>query len=220
MIIPVIKFVVFSLAPFLLLLWLTSPDLWLCLSSSARLVCDNPSSCLHLPASFLILGEALAKSLTCDNLDLSTVDPALLAPGVEKAFPSPSFQLENSNPSPLQALVPLNSVPSRALWLLTGLMLMGLNAYFPQLSLVSFLWSPLREANPVLHWMESWWFVSPGWEQNLVSLAPFLTLVEASDGPAQQGMMAARGEECDSPAGNFDYCGIVMCLHQVENDGC
>ncbi|KAJ9074373.1 hypothetical protein DSO57_1007221 [Entomophthora muscae] len=49
---------------------------------------------------------------------------------------------------------------------------MGLNAYFPQLSLVSSLWSPLQAAIPALHWMTSWWFVSPGWEPNLVSLAP------------------------------------------------
>ncbi|KAJ9081338.1 hypothetical protein DSO57_1015808 [Entomophthora muscae] len=47
----------------------------------------------------------------------------------------------------------------------------GLNAYFLQLSLVSSLWSPLRAAVPVIHWAASWWFISPGWEPNLVSLA-------------------------------------------------
>ncbi|KAJ9063474.1 hypothetical protein DSO57_1000061 [Entomophthora muscae] len=62
--------------------------------------------------------------------------------------------------------------PTRTPWLLTGLILMGLNAYFPQLSPVSSLWSPLRAAIPVAHWMASWWFVAPGWELNLVSLAP------------------------------------------------
>ncbi|KAJ9069801.1 hypothetical protein DSO57_1014914 [Entomophthora muscae] len=42
----------------------------------------------------------------------------------------------------------------------------------PQLSPVSSLWSPLRAAVPVLHWAASWWFTSPEWEPNLVSLAP------------------------------------------------
>ncbi|KAJ9050399.1 hypothetical protein DSO57_1014623 [Entomophthora muscae] len=96
MLLPVIKFVVFSLAPFLLLLWSTSPDLWFCLSSSGRLVGDNPSSLLHLPTSFLISGEALVKSLTCDNLDLSSADPALLAPVVD-------VRIDNSPPLEPQA---------------------------------------------------------------------------------------------------------------------
>ncbi|KAJ9061303.1 hypothetical protein DSO57_1021976 [Entomophthora muscae] len=62
--------------------------------------------------------------------------------------------------------------PTCTPWLLTSLILMGLNAYFPQLSLVFSLWSPLQAAIPVLHWMASWWFVTPGWELNLVILAP------------------------------------------------
>ncbi|KAJ9059070.1 hypothetical protein DSO57_1006202 [Entomophthora muscae] len=49
---------------------------------------------------------------------------------------------------------------------------MGLNAYFPQLSPVPSFWSPRRAAIPVLHWAASWWFILPGWEPNLVSLAP------------------------------------------------
>ncbi|KAJ9068101.1 hypothetical protein DSO57_1032015 [Entomophthora muscae] len=50
---------------------------------------------------------------------------------------------------------------------------MDLNAYFPQLSPVSSLWSPLQAVIPVLHWMASLWLVPPGWEPKLVSLAPF-----------------------------------------------
>ncbi|KAJ9077122.1 hypothetical protein DSO57_1019703 [Entomophthora muscae] len=53
---------------------------------------------------------------------------------------------------------------------------MGLNTYFPQLSPVSSLWSSFRAAVPVIHWAASWWFVSPGWEPKLVSLAPSLTI--------------------------------------------
>ncbi|KAJ9073755.1 hypothetical protein DSO57_1012971, partial [Entomophthora muscae] len=66
----------------------------------------------------------------------------------------------------------LSFVPSCAPWLVTGFVLMGLNSYFPQLSQVSSLWSPLRAAVPVIHWVTSWWFFLPGWEPNLVILAP------------------------------------------------
>ncbi|KAJ9053153.1 hypothetical protein DSO57_1027160 [Entomophthora muscae] len=62
--------------------------------------------------------------------------------------------------------------PTCTPWLLAGLMLMDLNAYFPQMSPVSPLWSPLQAAVPVLHWAASWCFISPGWEPDLVSLAP------------------------------------------------
>ncbi|KAJ9059986.1 hypothetical protein DSO57_1035725 [Entomophthora muscae] len=84
--------------------------------------------------------------------------------------PLPSW--EESELVPLEILKVLPPTPSCALWLITGLVLMGLNSYFPQLSPVSSLWSSLRAAIPVLHWLASWWFASPGWEPNLVSLAP------------------------------------------------
>ncbi|KAJ9084130.1 hypothetical protein DSO57_1027505 [Entomophthora muscae] len=48
----------------------------------------------------------------------------------------------------------------------------GFECLLPSVVPVSSLWSPLQAAIPVLHWMASWWFVSPGWEPNLVSLAP------------------------------------------------
>ncbi|KAJ9068807.1 hypothetical protein DSO57_1024996 [Entomophthora muscae] len=73
---------------------------------------------------------------------------------------------------PLGPSMVSSPAPTCTPWLLTGLILMGLNAYFHQLSPVSSLWSPLQATVPVLHWMASWWFVSPGWEPNLVSLAP------------------------------------------------
>ncbi|KAJ9066235.1 hypothetical protein DSO57_1011564 [Entomophthora muscae] len=47
-------------------------------------------------------------------------------------------------------------------WLLAGLVLMGLNAYLPQLFPVSSLWSSLRVTVLVIHWTASWWFISPG----------------------------------------------------------
>ncbi|KAJ9063143.1 hypothetical protein DSO57_1003275 [Entomophthora muscae] len=172
MILPVLKFVVFSLAPFLLLLWLISPDLWSKITSSAQLVGDHPSSFLDLPSGLLLSGEAVVKSLTCDDLDLNAVDYVLPFTEGEKTSVPPPFSTNESvlvSPEVLEIPPP---VVSRAPWVITGLMLMGLNSYFPQLSPVSSFWSPLRAAIPVLHWAASWWFLSPGWEPNLVSLAP------------------------------------------------
>ncbi|KAJ9070882.1 hypothetical protein DSO57_1002942 [Entomophthora muscae] len=172
MILPAFKFVAFSLALFLLLLWPTSPDLWGEISLSACLVGRDPSSLWDLPSGLLFSGEAVVKSLTCDDLHLHTVDHA--SPVSEEAVSPmpPLLSMVQSHSVPLGTSKVSSPAPTCTPWLLTGLILMGLNAYFPQLSLVSSLWSPLQAANPVLHWMVSWWFVSPGWEPNLVSLAP------------------------------------------------
>ncbi|KAJ9087247.1 hypothetical protein DSO57_1034980 [Entomophthora muscae] len=130
---------------------------------------NNPSCLLQLPTSLLISGEALVNILTCNDLDLYSLDHTLFAPLVEEVpTPSPPL-LENEDFVPPLTPKVLVCAP----WLLTGLVLMGLNAYFSQLSLVSSLWSPLREAVPVICWVASWWLVSPRWEPNLVSLAPF-----------------------------------------------
>ncbi|KAJ9062039.1 hypothetical protein DSO57_1014893 [Entomophthora muscae] len=170
MILPDLKFVVFSLAPFLLLLWSTSPDLWGKISLYDRLVGRDPSSLWDLPSGLLFSGEAVVKSLMCDDLDI--VDHT--SPVSEEAVPPmpPLLSVIQSHSVPLGPSKVSSSAPTFTPWLLTGLILMGLNTYFPQLSLVSSLWSPLQAAVPVLHWMASWWFVSPGWGPNLVSLAP------------------------------------------------
>ncbi|KAJ9058481.1 hypothetical protein DSO57_1011857 [Entomophthora muscae] len=172
MILPALKFVAFSLAPFLLLLWSTSPDLWGKISSLACLVGSNPASLWDLPSSLLFSREVVVKSLTCDNLDLDVVELAL--PSSEEVVPPtpPLPSMVQKNVVPPGSSKVASPTPTCTPWLLTGLILMGLNAYFPQLSSVSSLWSPLQAAIPVAHWMASWWFVAPGWETNLVILAP------------------------------------------------
>ncbi|KAJ9074512.1 hypothetical protein DSO57_1005534 [Entomophthora muscae] len=172
MILPVIKFVAFSLAPFLLLLWSTLPDLWSKISSFVQLASEAPSSLLSLPGNLLYSREAMVKSLTCDDLDMDDDDYASPAPVGEKVPMSAPPVLEKSNLVPLRASGMSPSAPTCAPWLLTSLALMALNAYFPQLSPVSSLWSPLQAAIPVLHWTASWWFISPVWEPNSDSLAP------------------------------------------------
>ncbi|KAJ9076552.1 hypothetical protein DSO57_1025064 [Entomophthora muscae] len=172
MILPVLKFVVFSLALFLLLLWLTLPDLWSKITSSAQLVGDHPSSLLNFPSGLLLSGEAVVKSLTCDDLDLNIVDYILPSTKGDKTSVPPPFSPNESASVPPEVLEIPPPVVSCAPWVITGLVLMGLNSYFHQLSPVSSFWSPLRATIPVLHWAASWWFLSPGWEPNLVCLAP------------------------------------------------
>ncbi|KAJ9053015.1 hypothetical protein DSO57_1028364 [Entomophthora muscae] len=172
MILPVLRFVVFSLVPFVLLLWTASLNLWSCISSSVCFAGDNPSSLLHLPSELLLSGETIVKSLTCYDLDFCAVNYTVPAPTLEELPVSTLPSLEGNALVPLQAPVKLPPTPTCTPWLLTGLVLMGLNAYFPQLFLTFSLWSPLQAAIPVLHWEASWWYILPGWEPNLVSLAP------------------------------------------------
>ncbi|KAJ9081748.1 hypothetical protein DSO57_1011342 [Entomophthora muscae] len=168
---PVIKFVVFSVAPFFLLLWLTSPDLWSKISSSAWLMSEDPSSLLNLPGGLLYSREAVVKSLICDDLDLGDADYASFTPVGEEALASPFPNPEESSLTSFHAPAMSPPAPTCTPWLLAGLVLMALNAYLPQLSTDSSLWSPLQAAVPVLQWAASWWFVLQGWKTNLVSLA-------------------------------------------------
>ncbi|KAJ9063440.1 hypothetical protein DSO57_1000033 [Entomophthora muscae] len=172
MILPVLKFMVFSVAPFLLLLWSTSPELWTKISSSACLVGNDLSRLLDIPSGLLFSGEAVVKSLICDNLDLGAAGFTQPTSVVKEKLVSPMPSPEKRNLVPLQAPTMSTLAPTCTPWLLTGLVLMGLNAYFPQLSPVLSLWSPLQEAVPVLHWVVSWWYIVPGWKPNLVSLSP------------------------------------------------
>ncbi|KAJ9074425.1 hypothetical protein DSO57_1006684 [Entomophthora muscae] len=94
--------------------------------------------------------------------------------------------------------------PTCTPWLLTGLILMGLNAYFPQLFPVSSLWSPLQAAIPVAHWMVSWWFVAPGWEPNLVSLAPL----------SHNYLLLTKLQRALSPERQF--YGTTLCYHPAN----
>ncbi|KAJ9075896.1 hypothetical protein DSO57_1031307 [Entomophthora muscae] len=122
MILPALKFVVFSLAPFVMLLWTSFLVLWSYISSLVHLVSDDPSSLLHLPSGFLISGEALVRSLTCNNLDLYSQDSAFLAPFTEEisvALPPPwrmrsSYPCRQLKAQPLSPLA-VNSLPPLAL---------------------------------------------------------------------------------------------------------
>ncbi|KAJ9083753.1 hypothetical protein DSO57_1031566 [Entomophthora muscae] len=107
MILPVLKFVVFSLGPFLLLLWTTSPDLWACLSSFTCLAGNNPYSLLHLPTELFTSGKDVVKSLTCDNLEFNAVDHAVPGPTSEEVPVSTLPNLEVNNLVPLKASVKL-----------------------------------------------------------------------------------------------------------------
>ncbi|KAJ9090635.1 hypothetical protein DSO57_1000485 [Entomophthora muscae] len=160
MIIPVLKFAEFSLAPFLLLLGL------------------------------LLSGEAVVKSLTCDDLDLEIINYILPPAEGERTSVPPLPRLDESASVPPEVLGIPPLIASRAPWVITGLVLMGLNSYFPQLSPVSSFWFPLRATIPVLHWVASWWILSPRWEPNLDQWAACLCF------PGVEPLQAEAKNDC------------------------
>ncbi|KAJ9073290.1 hypothetical protein DSO57_1018006 [Entomophthora muscae] len=97
---------------------------------------------------------------------------------------SPSSDLDNPPPSEVSPsfLPSLHQITDSdaevpptwdcSLWLLTGALVVALDAYFPPLSHPVSFGRSLRAAIPVLHWMVSWWLVPSGWEPDFVSLAP------------------------------------------------
>ncbi|KAJ9061659.1 hypothetical protein DSO57_1018511 [Entomophthora muscae] len=132
-------------------------DPWAQLSSSAYHVGDNPNCLLYLPEDLsgraqdlFATGENLMKSLTCDNLDLSLPSFNLksLCNEVDLGHDIPTKK-PKSIPQAAPALQ--EYAPKRAPWLLEGMVMMGLNSYFSQLSSVSSLWTPVQAAIPVLH---------------------------------------------------------------------
>ncbi|KAJ9079719.1 hypothetical protein DSO57_1032585 [Entomophthora muscae] len=178
MLVPLAKFVAFTLAPALLMIWSTSPDLWGSITDSFLRVGANLDYLLNMfdniPAhaqGLYTTSENVVRSLTCKDLDLSTAKAVPVTP-LSLVHPTPL----SSEDSPV--LISEGGVgtpeltPKRTSWLLSGMILMGLDSYFPRVSAVSFLWTPLQAAMSVLYWMASWWILPPGWEPNLVSLAP------------------------------------------------
>ncbi|KAJ9074744.1 hypothetical protein DSO57_1003398 [Entomophthora muscae] len=147
--IPTFKFVVFTLSPVLLFIWSSSLDLWEQISSSVLRVSNNPPRLLHfaedLPGrsqDLITSGEYLVKSLTCDDLDPSLLD---FSPGLLYVEDSLSSLPPMEEPQPIPQPTPSHQAPSTQFtpWLLSGMALIGVNSYFPQLSPTSSLWTPV-----------------------------------------------------------------------------
>ncbi|KAJ9084866.1 hypothetical protein DSO57_1019644 [Entomophthora muscae] len=178
MLVPLSRFVVFTVAPALFLVWSTSPKLCTLILPSIYLAVENPSHLLHLlnnlpgkSRNLFFTGETMVCSLICDNMEFSlpTEEPMghlykdshMLSPVEYVILP------------PLDSMLPTPEVlPRRTSWLVLGMLLMGLNVYIPQLSPVGSFWSPVQAAIQVMHWMTSWKGFSPEWELSLVSLYP------------------------------------------------
>ncbi|KAJ9069454.1 hypothetical protein DSO57_1018374 [Entomophthora muscae] len=181
MLVPLAKFVVFTLAPALVMIWSTSPDLWGNISHSFHSIGANPNQFLHIfediprrAQYILTTNENIVRCLVCDELEFPASKQPPLRPKVcpaQRPSEDPIVQAQEDG------LGTQESAPKSSPWLLGGMILMGLDFYFPQLSAVSSLWMPLQVAIPVLYWMVSWWILPPGWEPNLVSLSPSITFV-------------------------------------------
>ncbi|KAJ9066106.1 hypothetical protein DSO57_1012951 [Entomophthora muscae] len=106
-----------------------------------------------------------------ENIPGRAQDIFATSENVPNPLPSPPSEI----PAPLvqeEGLSIQESAHKHAPWLLGGMILVGLDSYFPQLSAMSSLWTPLQAAIPILHWMVSLCILPPGWEPNLVSLSP------------------------------------------------
>ncbi|KAJ9052836.1 hypothetical protein DSO57_1030150 [Entomophthora muscae] len=75
------NFVVYTLAPALVLIWCTTPDLWGCISHSIHHVGAYPDNFMHLlenipscTQDIFATSENVVRSLTCDNLEPSAID--------------------------------------------------------------------------------------------------------------------------------------------------
>ncbi|KAJ9061904.1 hypothetical protein DSO57_1016138 [Entomophthora muscae] len=106
MLVPFAKFVVFTLAPALVMIWCTTPDLWGRISHSFHHVGANSDQLLHtfgdLPGraqDILTTSKNVVRSLTCDDLELVSPDP------------SPSASPGLSSPLPLSSEAPVVLVP-------------------------------------------------------------------------------------------------------------
>ncbi|KAJ9058684.1 hypothetical protein DSO57_1010024 [Entomophthora muscae] len=146
--------------------------------------------------------ENVVRSLTCNDLEFPTATPPSL--GHPTLFPSEDPLVLVSE----EGLGTPELTPKRASWLLSGMVLMGLDSYFPRVFAVSSLWAPLQAAMSVLYWMASWWILPPGWEPNLVSLAPSLT------GPM---VLTALGVTLRSPEA-WRSCGLLAWFYNQSSE--
>ncbi|KAJ9090334.1 hypothetical protein DSO57_1003457 [Entomophthora muscae] len=119
------------------------------LSFSAHCVGNNPTCLLHLLEDLLERAQdlfstsvKLVKSLTCDGLDLFLPDLDLKAPCGDNTFEH-AIPVKKPEFSLLAAPVLQEHAPKCSPWLLEGMVLMGLNLYFLQISHMSSLWTPV-----------------------------------------------------------------------------
>ncbi|KAJ9079050.1 hypothetical protein DSO57_1039550 [Entomophthora muscae] len=94
-----LKFVAFTLAPALVMIWTTSPDVWSCVSYKFHHVGSNPSKFVHMFGDLLgqaqdtlFTSENVVRRLNCNNFELSVLEPV---------------------PSMAQSLAPPISLPQR-----------------------------------------------------------------------------------------------------------
>ncbi|KAJ9079012.1 hypothetical protein DSO57_1000647 [Entomophthora muscae] len=160
------------LVPISLLFWSSNPVFW----SKLSLISQSSE---FIPSHFTNVIEHLTQIPFKPGSYglfswLSSHLEELLPPLESVTTETPSSDLVN--PSPLRQIPESNTeapfTQDCSLWLLTGAMVMSLDAYFPPLSHPVSFGRPLQAAIPVLHWTAYWWLVPPGWEPDFVSLAP------------------------------------------------
>ncbi|KAJ9062766.1 hypothetical protein DSO57_1007122 [Entomophthora muscae] len=131
------------------LIWSTSPKLWTFISSSTILEDKNPSQILYLlddlpgkAYGLFSTGEHLVCILTCDDVEFAVLIKASMTCQYDS---SPTLALvEPEVLSPITSMPMTPEVAPRCTsWLVSGALLMVLNAYLPQLFHVGSFWSPV-----------------------------------------------------------------------------
>ncbi|KAJ9061264.1 hypothetical protein DSO57_1022319 [Entomophthora muscae] len=143
------------------LVWSTSPELGLGISSSADLAGECPSHLMvlldNLPGEahgLISTGESLVFSLTCNDVEFTLSAEGMNNHWYEDSW-IPSF-VEPVVLFPLDSmLLTPEALPRCTSWLVYSMLLIGLNTYLPQLSPIRSFWSLIQAVIPALHWMAS-----------------------------------------------------------------
>ncbi|KAJ9081891.1 hypothetical protein DSO57_1010101 [Entomophthora muscae] len=110
MLVSLLNFVTFTLAPALVMIWTTSPELQRHISYSFYHVGSNPTQFMHMfkdipgcSQDILVTSENLARSLICNDLELSALQPVLpTPPSLDSPTPpsvDPGVQVQEKGPT-------------------------------------------------------------------------------------------------------------------------
>ncbi|KAJ9062138.1 hypothetical protein DSO57_1013831 [Entomophthora muscae] len=131
MLLPLAKFIIFTLAHTLFLIWSISPELWSQIFSSVYLVGKNPCQLLYfldnLPEkanSLLSTGENLVQSLTCDNIEFALPTEVLASHQYEDTHMPTLVELKDLSPPFSMPLTP-GVAPKYTFWRIAGVRSQG-----------------------------------------------------------------------------------------------
>ncbi|KAJ9071098.1 hypothetical protein DSO57_1000773 [Entomophthora muscae] len=134
MLLHVIEFAVFTLDSVLLLICSTSSELWGCILSEGHQHLSGKAT------NLIFTGEVLLRGLTSDKLELSLPVPDSVHLLIEATLMPILLEILEVLSSQDLLMLPEYALKHTS-WPLTGMLLMGLNVYSPQMSPALSLWT-------------------------------------------------------------------------------